>query len=88
MRCSPVHRAHFQCVPTLTKPEASSSSSSSAPSLNTHAAHSVEIFGEFSGNWDVTIDFNVPCLGLPQQFFDSVSQLLSVTEKWLALVQS
>lgn len=63
-----VHRASFQCAPTIAA-ESSASATLDAP----HAAHRVELFGEFSSNWDVTVDLNSPCLVLPQQFFDSVS---------------
>ncbi|KAG3108472.1 hypothetical protein PI124_g12305 [Phytophthora idaei] len=32
--------------------------------------HSVQLFGDFSSSWDVVVDFNVPCLELPKEFYD------------------
>ncbi|OWZ16408.1 hypothetical protein PHMEG_0009803 [Phytophthora megakarya] len=34
---------------------------------------SVKLFGEFSSSWDVVVDFNVPCLQLPQEFYEALA---------------
>lgn len=66
-RLPTVHRAFFRCAPTLT-----TSADGESSSVSPQSARDVDIFGEFSGNWDVVLDFNTPCLVLPQQFFDAV----------------
>ncbi|KAG4058236.1 hypothetical protein PC123_g6774 [Phytophthora cactorum] len=35
--------------------------------------HSVQLFGDFSSSWDVVVDFNVPCLELPKEFYDALA---------------
>jgi len=34
---------------------------------------SIQLFGDYSSSWDVVVDFNVPCLELPREFYDVVS---------------
>ncbi|RLN96156.1 hypothetical protein BBJ28_00011636 [Nothophytophthora sp. Chile5] len=45
----------------------------------------IQLFGEFSGSWDVVVDFNAPCLTLPREFYDTVRLALS-TELLLRLL--
>jgi len=33
------------------------------------------VFGGTSGNWDVVVDLNSPCLVLPTEFYSAVSSI-------------
>ncbi|EGZ27056.1 hypothetical protein PHYSODRAFT_320910 [Phytophthora sojae] len=55
----PIHEARFEC-----------SLQSDSDETKTQ---SVQLFGEFSSTWDVVVDFNVPCLELPKEFYDALA---------------
>ncbi|RLN21262.1 hypothetical protein BBJ28_00002849 [Nothophytophthora sp. Chile5] len=44
---------------------------------NSPISQPIQLFGEFSGSWDVVVDFNAPCLTLPREFYDAVRLALS-----------
>ncbi|KAG6612549.1 erythrocyte membrane-associated malaria antigen-like [Phytophthora cinnamomi] len=63
-----IHEARFICSLR------SDSGNEAVGSLASEAsAQSVLLFGEFSSSWDVVVDFNVPCLELPKEFYDSLA---------------
>ncbi|KAF1329841.1 hypothetical protein FI667_g5587, partial [Globisporangium splendens] len=81
----PIHDVTFQChtSPLSSEEKAddnndhvTDSSASTSP-----FSHKVEILGEYSSNWDVIVDFNTPCLVLPHQFFDAVTNIFSLIFK-------
>ncbi|KAG7380732.1 hypothetical protein PHYPSEUDO_006822 [Phytophthora pseudosyringae] len=59
----PIHEASFAC-------NLPSESGRDTTATKTQA---VQLFGNFSSSWDVVVDFNVPCLQLPKEFYDSLA---------------
>ncbi|KAE8912103.1 hypothetical protein PF005_g27283 [Phytophthora fragariae] len=64
----PIHEARFEC--NLASENGSDATGSRASEPNTQ---SVQLFGELSSTWDVVVDFNVPCLELPKEFYDALA---------------
>ncbi|TMW60273.1 hypothetical protein Poli38472_000315 [Pythium oligandrum] len=56
----PIQHASFSCQ-------------SDESSANATETRRVDMFGEYTSNWDVVIDFNAPCLMLPEEFYDSLA---------------